>query len=186
MRNNKGMTVTEVIMSIVLISIILLFLIGLFINVRGDYNSSKQKAEYEVLKSNIIKSVGDDIEKYGIYSITKQENNSDGSCFKLLIVYNAYRETEVNERIKKELTTEKRNGKVYLSYKFFSDESDSLTSRELMLNMVREIPSYNDRLKIYVEKLVSNKYVKINIPIKDNLYNSYDINIYGEYLDKVE
>lgn len=187
--NNKGMTMVEIIVSIALVSIVLILLMNLFLNVNSQYNNSKLASDYEVLASNVLKSIGDDIEKYGVYSI--EENTSENS---VKITYNAYRESKLNERITKILrvySTTNSDGKqiIYISYRYDSSLS-SLTSKELSYNIVRQIPNADITPKIIVEQIdglnrdynENYKYAKITIPLVDMKDNKYDIHIYCEVL----
>ena len=187
--NNKGMTLVEVIVSIVLISIVLVLIMNLFLNVQSQYNSSKLASDYEVLASNVLKSVGSDIEKYGVYSI--DENTSDNS---IKITFNTFRETKLNERITKILrvysNTDVDNKMVYyISYRYDPTLSD-LTSKELSYNIARAIPNADSLPMINIERIDGQnastgknyKYAKISIPLNDMKDNKYDINIYCEIL----
>ena len=187
--NNKGMTMVEIIVSIALVSIVLILLMNLFLNVNSQYNNSKLASDYEVLASNVLKSIGDDIEKYGVYSI--EENTSENS---VKITYNAYRESKLNERITKILrvySTTNSDGKqiIYISYRYDSSLS-SLTSKELSYNIVRQIPNADITPKIIVEQIdglnrdynENYKYAKITIPLVDMKDNKYDIHIYCKVL----
>ena len=62
MKNNKGMTLVELIISIILISLIVLFLMVLFINVKDINDEAETNTSYLISKSLIIKEIEDDLE----------------------------------------------------------------------------------------------------------------------------
>ena len=55
--NKKGMTLVEIIVSIVLVSIILIFVTRLLITVNGLYKKSKLEVDFEVLNTLLIDAV---------------------------------------------------------------------------------------------------------------------------------
>ena len=64
--NKKGMTLVEIIVSIVLVSIILIFVTRLLITVNGLYKKSKLEVDFEVLNTLLIDTVSTDINRYGV------------------------------------------------------------------------------------------------------------------------
>ena len=64
--NKKGMTLVEIIVSIVLVSIILIFVTRLLITVNGLYKKSKLEVDFEVLNTLLIDAVSTDINRYGV------------------------------------------------------------------------------------------------------------------------
>lgn len=189
--DKKGMTLVEIIVSIALISLVLIFLMGLFIKVRGTYNQSKIQSDYEILVANIVKSVGDDIENYGLYSV-EYENASKKDA--LILTFDEFRPTKLSERIKKVLRVYFRNNKYYVSYSYESTSSynsttssrtNNITSEERLTSNIRPIPAdivIDSDNYINLEKKVESDgsaIVKINIPLSTAKGNIYDINIFG-------
>ena len=111
--NKKGMTLVEIIVSIVLVSIILIFVTRLLITVNGLYKKSKLEVDFEVLNTLLIDAVSTDINRYGVNKIETDGNKS------VIITFNAYRESNLSEHIMKRL---------------------SLTSDERARNFVRKVP----------------------------------------------
>lgn len=192
--NKNGMTLVEIIVSIALISLVLIFLMGLFIKVRGTYNQSKIQSDYEILTGNIIKSVGDDIENYGLYSI-EYENPSKKDA--LIFTFDEFRETKLSERIKKTLRVYFRNNKYYISYSYETSASfnstpasriENITSKERVTSNIRPIPEdvvIDSKNYIDLEKKVEadgSEIIKIKIPLSTAKGNIYDINIFATIL----
>lgn len=193
--NKKGMTLVEVIVSIALISLVLVFLMGLFLKVRGTYNQSKIQSNYEILVSIIIKSVGDDIEKYGLYSVEYEDEAKKDA---LIITYDAFRETQLSERIRKILRVYFKDNRYFISYAYeseasfnstFNSRTDNITSAERITNNIRPIPNdavIDEKKYINMEKKLEpdgSSIIKINIPISNAKGNIYDINIYGTIMN---
>lgn len=74
--NNKGITLTEIIISIALISIVLIFLFSLLVTVNDINDESEVNSTYLVNKSLILKNIESDLRKPG--SVTINECSSDG------------------------------------------------------------------------------------------------------------
>lgn len=174
-RNNRGTTLIEIVISIGLISIVVIFIMQLFVTSRSNYVNSKTKIEYEVLKSSIIKSVEEDMSLYEIDSLYDDCNNS------IKIVYDGYRDNDYKKekKIIKVLKTYVENNKSYISYEF-DPTIDDLTTEEKALKFAREI---KDAGSLSLKSEVNDKYVKIKVPLLDNRNNSYDIIIYGRGKD---
>lgn len=173
--NNKGMTMVEVITSVALVSIVLIFMMNLFVRVRRIYNESKIAANYNILVSNVVKAVSDDIMNYGVDSV-EWANPSNRSVIK--ITYNQYR-TGTGENIVKYLKVTNE----YIKYGY--DESDTtITSSEKLTNMTRAIPedatlNYDDEYIVYSSNEMYGLF-KIVIPLYDSDFNCYNINIVGK------
>ena len=59
--NNKGITLIEIIISIVLVSIVLIFLFTLLISVKDMNTESEVNSTYLINKSLILKNIEEDI-----------------------------------------------------------------------------------------------------------------------------
>ena len=91
--NKKGMTLVEIIVSIVLVSIILIFITRLLITVNGLYKKSKLEVDFEVLDTILIDTISTDINRYGVKSVSLDGKKS------VTITFNAFRESNLNELI---------------------------------------------------------------------------------------
>lgn len=201
MKNNRGVTLIEIIASLALISIIIIFLINLFLSVRLTYSNSKTKTEYEIINSTIIKAVAHDIEKYKLYDYTIDNcigNECEPQNNSITLVYDEFREAKLNERKTKELKIEQKdNGTYYISYKYkvepnkdasgniiIDDKTGEpityLTSSEKSENVYKQIPKVSSPPQLSVKKLSGTNYIEISIPLKDEKGNSYDIHIYAK------
>ena len=71
--NKKGITLIEIIISIVLISIVLIFLFSLLVMVRDINDESEINSTYLINKSLILKNIESDLSKAGSVNISKCE-----------------------------------------------------------------------------------------------------------------
>lgn len=189
--NNRGMSMVEIMASLVLISIVLIFLMNIFLNVRTTYNNSTYASDYEMLKSNIIKAVGEDINNFGLKDITcidEYTSPTTGvkSCSKVILTFNEFRKTNLSENIVKVLNVYMNNDKYYVSYGYDANYTEYITSVERLTFISREVPdnvimsSRNGYITYTNKKLAQNQYgVRISVPLYDNVGNVYSINIYG-------
>lgn len=71
MKNNKGMTLVEIIISIALISIVLLFLFALLVTVNDINTESEVNSSYLINKSLILKNIEEDLSKASSVSLSR-------------------------------------------------------------------------------------------------------------------
>ena len=76
MRNNKGTTLVEIIVSVALISIVMVFLVGLLIDLRDIDDKSLKRLEYEEKIALITKQFQDTIQKYDTCSFDVSNDNT--------------------------------------------------------------------------------------------------------------
>lgn len=127
--NKKGMTLVEIIVSIVLVSIILIFITRLLITVNGLYKKSKLEVDFEVLDTILIDTISTDINRYGVKSVSLDGKKS------VTITFNAFREGNLNELIVKKLSL--TDDARYIKYEYVNN---NLTSDERTRNFVRKVP----------------------------------------------
>lgn len=77
MKNNKGMTLVEIIISIALISIVLLFLFMLLITVNDINDESEVNSSYLINKSLILKNIEEDLSKASSITLSTCDVKTD-------------------------------------------------------------------------------------------------------------
>lgn len=185
--NKKGITLIEIIVSISLISVVMIFLVSLFLRVNMTYMTGKVNSKYNMLKADIIKAVGDDLENYDLLSAKYYPEYGREKDEAVVFEFDEYRESKLSERIKKVLRVyfEYDEYKISYAYEVDCEEhedicSDNLTSKERVTTVIRDVPEGttlgHDK---HIEFMENNEIVKIKIPIEDKSGNIYDINIYG-------
>ena len=93
MKSNKGVTIVELLLSIILISLVLVFIIQLCLRARNAYLNNNSNVKYELSKSIIIDNVMVDYISKGIDSISSSSNRitfnfSDNSTKTLSVINN--------------------------------------------------------------------------------------------------
>ena len=180
MKNQKGMTLVEIIVSIVLVSIILIFITKLLINVNDLYRKSKQEVDYDVLNTILTDAIGKDILNYGVASASINDSKNE-----VTITYNEVRETKLNKQIIKKISF--GEDYTYIKYGYVDDED--LTSEERSSNIARKLPDGIILDKSNLINLIkfteennngtsSHVLNKIKINLKSKTGEDYSINIY--------
>ena len=90
--NKKGITLVEIIISIVLISIVLIFLFSLLITVKDINDESEVNSTYLINKSLILKNIESDLDKASSVKLEECTAKS-GSSYKITELYSNYGET---------------------------------------------------------------------------------------------
>ncbi len=186
--DKKGMTIVEIIVSVALVSIVLIFLMNLFLKVRAMYEQSKIQADYDILSSNIIKSISNDIDRYGLKSI-RYENSTKKNA--VIITFDERRPSSLSENIIKVLRISERvesNGTVtnIMSYGYEAIYTNNRTNEERLSNINREIPMeaiLNDSELIQLKSTTlspKDRIIEIKVPLSTPSGNIYDINVYGK------
>jgi len=178
MKRKKGVTLMEIIVSLVLISVVLIFLMVLFVRVRGNYKFGKLSIDYEVAVGNIIRAVGNDIENYGLRSVECENTQCDA----LVMIYDDFRSTKLNDRIKKVLRIVYENNLYSISYAYEEKYTGEIQDEEKFTKVYVTLPqsAILNTSKYIVLKEVQDV-LKIKIPLSDNNGTVFDINIYGVY-----
>ena len=70
MRKQDGMTIIEVLLSVVIIGIVLLLLFSLLIQVRNEDNENNIQSNFIINQSTFIKELEEDIINYGVKSVS--------------------------------------------------------------------------------------------------------------------
>lgn len=197
--NSKGMTLVEIIVSLALISIVLIFLLNLFLLIRTTYTASKMEAEYDLIVSNVVDAVSNDISKYGLESVKEIEEVADHAAY--LLTFNAYRPTKLANKIEKvlEVYPESKDGiiRYFINYSYntkynnpptFTKITD-IVSDERKTGISRQIPEdalLDSTRYIHIKEMDSSaassferQVIEIKIPLANKSGTKYDINIYA-------
>ena len=67
--NNKGVTIVEILLSIIIMSIVLIILFSMLSNVRNEDEKNQIKSQYVVNQSLIVQAIEEDIINYGVKSV---------------------------------------------------------------------------------------------------------------------
>ncbi len=78
MKNNKGMTIIEILISVVIISLCLTLLFSLLIQVRNEENNNNIQSSFLINQASFTRQIEEDIVNYGIKAITSCEIGAAG------------------------------------------------------------------------------------------------------------
>ena len=69
-RYNKGVTIVEILLSIVIVGLVLVALFNLLISVRKDSESNQIQSQYVLNQSEYVQMIEEDITQYGVSSVS--------------------------------------------------------------------------------------------------------------------
>ena len=69
--DNKGVTIVEILLSIIIIGIVLLILFNMLSNVRNEDEKNQIQSQYVVNQSLIVQAIEEDIVNYGVTSVSE-------------------------------------------------------------------------------------------------------------------
>lgn len=170
MKNNKGMTIVEILISICIISIVVLLLFNMLIQVRNEDTSNQIQSNFVINQSTFIKELEEDMINYGVKSISScslQEaniskellnsgNESKFKCLKFeyaadytddnigfLMVYNTFARFDVENGEYKGRDDSARWMIQYVRghYRRYNGDRPDLTSWHNTTQMMKEYPS---------------------------------------------
>ena len=109
--NNKGMSLLELLVTIVMIGIVLVFLFQLLIDLRNERDNNNYAYDNQVNRADVMHTVERDLNRYQLVGVNKKNSNNISVEF----IYNIG-----NKEVKTLLTTEKVTNndedKYYISY----------------------------------------------------------------------
>ncbi len=74
--NNKGMSLMELLVTLVLIGIVLTFIFGLLVDIRNERDNNNFAQNNQINRIEIMHKVGDDLNKYTLESVREEENDT--------------------------------------------------------------------------------------------------------------
>lgn len=184
--NNKGFTLIELIVSVVLIAIIIIPTFAIILNFKNRQQIASDKQELSKFKNLITSDIEDDILQYGLISIDKDETLSNDTKFVAILTFskNITKNLIINSNSKK---NEKQDSEIKTIT--YGDETYKLTVPYADIVSDEDMRSYYGKGG-YIEPVLNGTnmqyYFQIKIPIiyindTNNIENSdYGINIIAE------
>ncbi len=178
--NNKGMSLLELLVSIVLISIVLTFLFSLLNDLKNETNNNNFAFNNQVNRVEIIKTIEDDLTTYPLVGI--KDKSIDGNIkleFDFLVGGNIVT-TELSSSIK---TTQNSLGEdeknYYLKYINYKKESSSWELKDATLDPC-------GMFTYYVDNLSNSYYFKIDFYLYNKIENSQNNKEKNNVVDDIE
>lgn len=162
--NNKGTTLIEVLISVVLIATIMIFMFNILVDLRNEESLSTKKSTDTLNRSSIIHLIQNDITMKGISEIAFNDTSTDEE-HPLSFTFT------FKDNIKKDL-------KVYAKYLVYDNERWSLSSGEYLLSDIKYC--YQNNVTVNSTLVTSPYYyLNINIPVSHDATSKrkYDIDI---------
>lgn len=78
MRNNKGMTIVEIIVAVTLVSIVLIFLLNLLITVKNQRVQNEMSSNLIINKAVLTKAIEDDINEFNLVAVSVCDSDDIG------------------------------------------------------------------------------------------------------------
>ncbi len=174
--DNKGMSLMEILVSIILISIVLTFLFQLLTDLKNETTNNDFVYNNQINRAEIIKTIAQDLQNYNLISI------SDSSTDNIKINFNF-----LNNK-KGILTTKKENYhneigeediKYILSYTSASGEKNTWTIKDAEIDNCYDFYFYNDE--------IAHKYFfKLNLYLYNNPYHEKNNKNNNNPVDDIE
>lgn len=202
MKKQNGMTIIEVLLSVVIIGIVLLLLFSLLIQVRNEDNENNIQSNFIINQSTYIKEIEEDIINYGVSSVSPCKlgnlnlNNetvqgNESSCIKLtysadylddnigfLVIYRYYTTYTVQNG---KYVGDKSSWMIEYQRGKYKEGSTSTSTWKSTKTIMKEIPdevdlSYESYIK-YTALENDKNAASIVMPIVNADGDHYDINL---------
>lgn len=201
---NKGTSILEILVSVVIISIVMIFLTNLLIKVKGQDKDSQVKANYLINQSLFIKTINEDVLDIGISDVTspctedyitlgvlRQDSSSKtfdkNNCVQIEYNNGDYGFLLFYQDIVDYYKDDNSDTKNLVRYtrgsfdkKTNSTENDPESFKEV-LSLTKEYPDEATMGKITIKKkndnLVNADLYNVYFPVIDNQDNAYNIDI---------
>ncbi len=169
--NNKGMTLLELLVSIVLIGIVLVFIFGLLVDIRDETESNDFVYNNQINRTEVIYTIQNELNKYTLQGI---EDVSSGDKIKFKF---HYKKGENDGPAT--LTAYKKNNKYYIEYVNVDGNKNLWEMKNAIIDKCAKYEFYRDSNS-------SNYYFKMNIYIYNANGNERNIDTFNNSIDDIE
>jgi prepilin-type N-terminal cleavage/methylation domain-containing protein len=186
MKNNKGMTIVEIIVSITLVSVVLVFLLNLLITVKGYKDKSQSASDLLINQALITKEAENDINNYGLTEISYCDDNIlNGTSASKIIPSGASNIYCLKLIFNDDLLTDNIGYLLQYTYQYSSTTTKNVVGYKRGTNQVVRESSISMDPDVYKGSVSSscstNNYsncsLKIVLPVIGNDDNNYDITL---------
>lgn len=168
--NNKGMSLMELLVSIVLVGLVLTFLFQLLIDVKDETENNDYAYNNQVNRTETIYTIEKDLNKYILRAV---ENNSTNDTIDLNFIY-----TKEGKEVKSTFKSLKDNNQYYFTYK----SVDGTDYKWEMKNAIIGCYKFNS----YIDSTSDNYYFKLDINIYNSVYNEKNNKDKNNFIDDLE
>jgi len=174
--NNKGLSLIELLLSIVLIGIVLAFLFKLLIDLRGETNNNNFIYNNQVNRTESIYYIQKDLNNYDLLRVEDASTSNISLNF-----YYLYRSENYDDVLVKKamLNISNKGNKYYLNYQDAEGNKHSWEMKDADVD-----PCAN--FKYYTTSNSNNYYFKFNIKLYNKTYNEYNNKDNNNLIDDIE
>lgn len=178
--NNKGMTLMELLVSIVLVGIVLVFLLQLLTDLEHETENNNYAYNNQVNRTDAIYTIEKDLQKYNLVGI--EDASADGNLIlKFYYISGNDTKTVTLKSDSNEYTDELGDirTKYYLRYTSYSGEQYSWEMKGAQIDVCA---TFN----YYVDNNSNSYYFKINIPLYNSVYHERNNKDKNNAVDDIE
>lgn len=171
--NKKGISLMELLVSIILISIVLVFLFQILTDLKDETSNNDYAYSNQVNRMEIIKTIEDDLTKYDLIGV-KDETYELGY---IKITFDYHPE---ESHLQSSLMIKKENDKDVVTYTNVLGEKNSWTMQGAEVSNCYEFLYYKEN------ENSTNHYLKIHIPVYNKPYHEDNCEKKNNPVDDIE
>lgn len=180
--NKKGMTLIELLITLVFVGMILVFIFSMLNGLRNETNNNNFAYNNQTNKVDAIHVIQQDLNTYALLGIEDKSNNN--------IFINFYY-LKGEERVTAFLQTSTNGNKSYLSYKNVDGIDNTWEMKDANIDTCGKFTIYNEGITVEDENngLVgerNNYYFKININLYNKNYHEQNNKDKNNFVDDIE
>ncbi len=156
--NKKGISLIELLVSIILISIVLIFLIQILSDLKDETSNNDYAYNNQINRTEILKTIEDDLTKYDLIGIS--DETEELGYIKITFDYHPQ-----ESNLQSSLIIKKNEDKDIVTYTNILGEKSSWTMSNAEISNCYTFTYFND------SSSAEKHYFKINIPIYNKPYH---------------
>ena len=178
--NNKGMTLMELLVSIVLVGIVLTFLFQLLTDLQHETENNNYAYNNQVNRTDAIYTIEKDLQKYTLVGV-KDASTNDNLVIEFHYIAGDGTKTTTLKSDFKEYTDEFGDTQktYYLRYTDYNNEKYSWEMKGAILDTC-------GTFKYFISSTSDNYYFKLNIPVYNKVYNERNNKDRNNAVDDIE
>lgn len=170
--NNRGISLMELLVSIILISIVLVFLFQILTDLKDETSNNDYAYNNQINRMEIIKTIEDDLTKYDLIGI--KDETEDLGYIKITFDYHPE-----ESNLQSSLMIKRNNDKDVVTYTNVLGEKNSWTMQTAEIDKCYEFTYYKDDSS-------KKHYLKIQIPIYSKPYHEDNNDKKNNPVDDIE
>ena len=177
--NNKGMSLMELLISIVLVGIVLTFLFQLLVDLKNETDNNNYAYNNQINRTEAVYTIQKDLSKYTLLGI---EDKSTGENIIINFYYRKGNDTKTAVLSTSSISTEVLGKTVTKNYLRYTDVSSEKYSWEMKGAEIDPCGLFN----YYIDSSSKNYYFKLNIYLYNNVYHERNNKEKNNAVDDIE